>query len=112
MSGEMHSFKWGNHNNNILGTLSSVRSRDVFCDASICCDGKIYSVHKLVLAACSDYLGHLLEQVSGVGAGFAHPVIVLPEVRPQHLEALLDLCYLGEVHIEQEQVPGLIKATN
>ncbi|CAL4075392.1 unnamed protein product, partial [Meganyctiphanes norvegica] len=112
MNGEMHSFKWGNHNNNILGTLSSVRSRDIFCDASISCDGKLYSVHKLVLASCSDYLGRLLEQVSACGAGIAHPVIVLPGVRPLHLEALLDLCYLGEVQVEQEEVPGLIKAAN
>ncbi|CAL4068301.1 unnamed protein product [Meganyctiphanes norvegica] len=108
----MQSLKWINHKNSIVDILSNVRSRDAFCDASISCDGKFFSVHKLVMSACSDYLRGLFEQVSQYSSNTTHPVIILHDIRHKHLQHLLDLIYLGTVDVPQSEVPHLIKVAN
>ena len=69
------------------------------------CDGSFYPAHKLVLSTCSEYLEQIFEK-----AHCKHPFIVLIDVKPQELEALLTYMYEGSVNVTQEQLPSLIKA--
>ena len=39
-----------------------------------------------------------------------HPIIILKDVQMQHLKAILDFIYSGEVNIAQEELPAFLKA--
>ncbi|KAK3857236.1 hypothetical protein Pcinc_036500, partial [Petrolisthes cinctipes] len=74
-------------------------------DVTLACGSRFFSVHRLVLMACSDYFTEVFEHTT-----CQKPVIVLKDVRGHELEALLDYMYLGEVDVQQAHLPGLIKA--
>ena len=77
----------------------------MYTDATLACDGKLYSVHKLVLSTCSDYFSAMLDRTN-----CKNPVIVLKDIKCEDLEALLDYMYLGEVNVRQSDLATLIKA--
>lgn len=79
--------------------------QQLYTDATLACDGKLYSVHKLVLSTCSDYFSSMLDRTS-----CKNPVIVLKDIKSEDLEALLDYMYLGEVNVRQSDLSTLIKA--
>ena len=72
---------------------------------TLACDGKFYSVHKLVLSTCSDYFCAMFDKTA-----CKSPVIVLKDIKSEDLEALLDYMYLGEVNVRQSDLASLIKA--
>ena len=79
--------------------------QNLYTDVTLACDGKLYSVHKLVLSTCSDYFSSMLERTN-----CKNPVIVLKDIKSEDLEALLDYMYLGEVNVRQSDLATLIKA--
>lgn len=79
--------------------------QQLYTDATLACDGKFYSVHKLVLSTCSDYFSAMLDRTN-----CKNPVIVLKDIKCEDLEALLDYMYLGEVNVRQSDLATLIKA--
>ena len=80
-------------------------SQDKYTDATVACDGKFYKIHKLVLSTCSEYFEQMFEQTD-----CKHPIVVLKDIRYLDLEALLSYMYIGEVNVEQNHLPSLIKA--
>ncbi|CAL4092748.1 unnamed protein product, partial [Meganyctiphanes norvegica] len=104
-SGGLLSLKWNNHNTTFFHVLSTIRSKEAYCDATIACDGRFYPVHKLVMSTCSDYFEEMFERTN-----CKHPVIVLKDIRHEDLEALLNYMYVGEVNVLQNELAGLIKA--
>ncbi|CAL4084563.1 unnamed protein product, partial [Meganyctiphanes norvegica] len=109
MENGLLSLKWENHNKTFSNIVASLRYRDDYCDATISCDGKFYNVHKLVLSACSDYLKQMFERTNLLKSLLMHPVIILQDIRHEHLEALLDYIYVGEVNVLQADLAGLIR---
>ncbi|CAL4175813.1 unnamed protein product [Meganyctiphanes norvegica] len=105
----MLSLRWENHRIAFLEAFASLRKKDTYCDATIACDGKFFSVHKLVLSTCSDYLAHMFEKANKF-SNTTHPVIVLQNVKHKILECLLDYMYVGEVNVLQSELSTLIKA--
>ncbi|CAL4213833.1 unnamed protein product [Meganyctiphanes norvegica] len=106
----MLSLKWENHSWTFSQALLNIRNREVYCDATIACEGKFYKVHKLILSACSKYMEQLFDKANLCCPLLAHPVIFLQDIRHEHLEALLDYMYVGEVNVKQTDLPLLIKA--
>ncbi|CAL4092745.1 unnamed protein product, partial [Meganyctiphanes norvegica] len=104
-SGGLLSLKWNNHKTTFFHVLSTIRSKEAYCDATIACDGRFYPVHKLVMSTCSDYFEEMFERTN-----CKHPVIVLKDIRHEDLEALLNYMYVGEVNVLQNELAGLIKA--
>ncbi|XP_018012520.1 longitudinals lacking protein, isoforms A/B/D/L isoform X8 [Hyalella azteca] len=102
---ELLSLKWNNHRSTFLHILAVLRDKQLYTDATLACDGKLYSVHKLVLSTCSDYFSSMLDRTS-----CKSPVIVLKDIKSDDLEALLDYMYLGEVNVRQSDLSTLIKA--
>ncbi|KAF2368647.1 BTB/POZ domain [Trinorchestia longiramus] len=102
---ELLSLKWNNHRSTFLHILAVLRDKQLYTDATLACDGKLYSVHKLVLSTCSDYFSSMLDRTS-----CKNPVIVLKDIKSDDLEALLDYMYLGEVNVRQSDLSTLIKA--
>jgi len=105
MDGGLLSLKWNNHRSSFLHVLSTVRKKNKYADATVACDGNFYKVHKLVLSTCSEYFEQMFEQTD-----CKHPVIVLKDIRYFDFESLLSYMYIGEVNVEQENLPNLIKA--
>ncbi|KAG0711195.1 Longitudinals lacking protein, isoform G [Chionoecetes opilio] len=105
MASGLLSLKWNNHRSTFFHVLSTIRSKESYCDVTIACDGKFYPVHKLVLATCSDYFEQMFDRTN-----CKHPIIVLKDIRSQELEALLNYMYVGEVNVLQNELAGLIKA--
>ncbi len=60
--------------------------------------------HKMVLSACSPYFKSLLEENPA-----KHPIIILKDVPFQHLTAILEFMYAGEVNVAQDQLPAFLK---
>lgn len=106
----MLSLKWDNHSWTFSQALSNIRSREVYSDATIVCDGKFYKVHKLIMSTCSNYLEQIFDKINVGSSLVSHPVIVLQDIKHEHLEALLDYMYIGEVNVRQADLPLLIKA--
>ena len=79
--------------------------QESYCDVTLACDGRFYSLHKFVLSTCSDYFEEMFERTQ-----CKHPVIVLKDIKSDDLEALLNYMYVGEVNVVQEKLGGLIKA--
>lgn len=49
--------------------------------------------HRIILCACSGYFGHILRTINPA----QHPVLLLSDVRPNDLTALMDFIYFGQV---------------
>ena len=58
----------------------------------------------MILCACSPYFKNLLEQNPA-----KHPIIILKDVPFQHLTAILEFMYAGEVNVAQVDLIFLIK---
>ncbi|KAK4288720.1 hypothetical protein Pmani_038262 [Petrolisthes manimaculis] len=105
MGEDLLSLKWNNHRPAFFHLLKSLREKGCHTDVTLACGSRFFSVHRLVLMACSDYFTEVFEHTT-----CQKPVIVLKDVRGHELEALLDYMYLGEVDVQQAHLPGLIKA--
>lgn len=96
--------QWNAHYSALLHLLKNARREGWYCDATVLCNGKYYSVHKFVLAACSDYFEEMFDKING-----KHPMIVMTDMKTARLEALLSYMYEGEVDIMQEDLAGFME---
>ncbi|XP_042233471.1 GDNF-inducible zinc finger protein 1-like isoform X6 [Homarus americanus] len=104
MAEGMLSLSWNNHSVTFCHSLISLRAKERYTDVTLTCEGRFYSVHKLVLSTCSDYFENIFEHTP-----CKHPVIVLRDVKCDELEALLSYMYAGVVSVAQTDLPRLIK---
>jgi len=104
MGDGMLSLYWNNHKATFCHILSTLREKERYTDVTLACQGKFYQVHKLVLSACSEYFEGMFENTP-----CKHPVIVLKDIRPDDLEALLSYMYAGVVSVAQNDLARLIK---
>jgi len=70
-----------------------------FLDVTIHCQGKQLKAHKVILSACSNTFRTILRDTSS-----PNPVIVLLDVEPRDVSALLDFMYNGQVDIQQDDL--------
>ncbi|KAA0202880.1 hypothetical protein HAZT_HAZT007240 [Hyalella azteca] len=91
------SLKWNNHSSTFTGVLSHLRINNLYTDATLACEGKVFSVHKLVLSTCSEYFQKIFEETD-----CRRPVIVLKDIKHTELDALLNYMYLGEIILDEE----------
>ncbi|KAB7508103.1 Longitudinals lacking protein [Armadillidium nasatum] len=94
MNDEELALKWNNHQSTFLQIIKCLRHKNMFADATLACNGKFFSVHKLVLSACSDYFGDIFYEARG-----QNPVIILKDIDCKNLEYLLDYMYVGEINL-------------
>ncbi|MCL4120717.1 UNVERIFIED_CONTAM: hypothetical protein GTU68_020471, partial [Idotea baltica] len=90
------SLKWNNHNSTFIHSLSTLHKMEMYSDVTLACEGKYFSVHKLVLSICSEYFEEILSRTK-----CQHPVIVLKDIKHNDLEALLNYMYAGEANVAQ-----------
>ncbi|KAL7638272.1 UNVERIFIED_CONTAM: hypothetical protein RMT77_010836 [Armadillidium vulgare] len=97
--------KWNNHSSAFVHSLSSIQTKEKYCDATIICQGQYFSVHRVVLSTCSEYFEDMFERIQ-----CQHPYIVFKDIEPNEMELLLNYMYQGEVNVVQDSLPNLIKA--
>ncbi|XP_034933645.1 uncharacterized protein [Chelonus insularis] len=97
--------KWNSFLNNIVKSFENLWEEDSLVDVTLASDGKCLTAHKIILSASSPFFKKIFETNP-----CQHPVIILQDVHFSELEALLIFIYKGEVNIEQDQLPILLKA--
>ena len=98
--------RWKGFHGNIVDCLGGVRSEEEFVDVTLACEsGGRSQAHKLVLASCSPYFRRILKELSEE----KHPIIILNDVQPDILSALMTYMYKGEVYVAEERLPSFFK---
>ncbi|KAK4315610.1 hypothetical protein Pmani_013174 [Petrolisthes manimaculis] len=99
------SLRWNNHRSTFFHILSTLHRKEVYSDVTLACSGKFFPVHKLVLSVCSEYFEEMFKHTN-----CRHPIVVLKDILPDELEALLNYMYAGEANVAQSDLARLIKA--
>ncbi|KAI4472233.1 hypothetical protein M0802_017029 [Mischocyttarus mexicanus] len=97
--------KWNSFLNNIATSFESLWEEEGLVDVTLASDGQCLTAHKVILSASSPFFKKVFQ-----ANPCQHPVIILQDVRFCELEALLIFIYKGEVNIEQDNLPALLKA--
>ncbi|CAL4187164.1 unnamed protein product, partial [Meganyctiphanes norvegica] len=97
--------RWNNHTSNLLGTLGHILASEQHSDVTLCCQGSIWHLHKLVLCASSSHLEKLL---LGLPMGQT-PIIVLDGPQAEDVASLIHFIYHGEVNVDQENLASLLR---
>ena len=88
--------RWNDFQTNMVASFKHLRDEKSFTDVTIASDGQSCKAHKMILSACSPYFKSLLEENPA-----KHPIIILKDVPFQHLTAILEFMYAGEVNVAQ-----------
>ena len=78
----------------------------VLTDVTLACGGRVFETHKIMLCVCSAFF----RQVLTGRQSNKHPIVFLKDIRPKHLEQLLQYMYNGEINVLQvRQVSCAVK---
>lgn len=125
--------KWNSFLNNIATSFESLWEEEGLVDVTLASDGQCLTAHKVILSASSPFFKKVFqvkfpriwknERIFKIRRRIIkegiklfqtnpcqHPVIILQDVHFRELEALLIFIYKGEVNIEQQNLPALLKA--
>lgn len=97
--------------------LSSLFANGLFTDLVICCAGKMFKCHRVVLAAASLYVRDALsafynnEPESSSGCNHCNTVMILPkEIKVTDMEAILHFIYDGQVEVKVDHIDSFLKS--
>ncbi|KAB7500833.1 Protein tramtrack, beta isoform [Armadillidium nasatum] len=96
--------KWETQSSAFLENISKIHLQERFSDATIICQGRYFSVHRIVLSSCSLYFEEIFEKIKS-----QHPVVVFTDIEPFKMELLLNFMYQGEAEVEQENFLSFMK---
>ncbi|KAK2158059.1 hypothetical protein LSH36_178g05055 [Paralvinella palmiformis] len=95
------------HAKSILTTMNNLRKSNTLCDVILRVGDKDFPVHRIVLAACSDYFCAMFTH--GMSES-DKTVIDLHEISANVMEVLLDFVYTETVNVSVENVQELLPA--
>ena len=97
--------RWNDYEKKYAETFRTLREDDHFADVTLACEGHAVKAHRIILCACSGYFSHILRTIHPT----QHPVLLLSDVRPGDLTALMDFIYFGQVNITQDSLQSFLK---
>lgn len=100
--------RWNDYEKKYAETFRTLREDDHFADVTLACEGHAVKAHRIILCACSSYFSHILRTINPV----QHPVLLLQDVRPVDLTALMDFIYFGQVNITQDSLQTFLKVAD
>ncbi|CAL4126323.1 unnamed protein product [Meganyctiphanes norvegica] len=112
MTQQAVSFRWSDRGGSFVQSLTNLRKKEAYCDASIICEDHFHNVHQLVLSTSSDYLAHVFDKAASCQSGGKYPIIALPGISHKCLEAILNYIYTGETTVNVEDLSELRKAAS
>ena len=102
--------RWNDYEKKYAETFRTLREDEHFADVTLACEGHAVKAHRIILCACSGYFGHILRTINPAQVCvyiessipnhlslLQHPVLLLSDVRPTDLTALMDFIYFGQV---------------
>ena len=95
---------WPEFSSNILETLKDIRKCEELNDVTLVCDDGEINAHQLILYSGSTFFQSVLTKVK-----HQHPLIYIKGVKINHLEAIVDFIYNGEVNIAQDDLKDLLE---
>ena len=97
-SSEKFCLKWNDFQKNVSESFKEIR--EDFCDVTLVGEGNLrIEAHKVILAASSTKFWELLKQ-----SHHPHPLLYMRGIKDDHLTAVIDFMYHGEVNINQEDL--------
>lgn len=100
--------RWNDYEKKYAETFRTLREDEHFADVTLACEGHAVKAHRIILCACSGYFGHILRTINPA----QHPVLLLSDVRPTDLTALMDFIYFGQVNITQDSLQSFLKVAD
>ena len=102
-------------------SLSSLYANNLFTDMVICCSGKMFKCHRVVMAAASLYIRDALSafynnavdgNTGGAnGCNNCNTVMILPkEIKVTDMEAILHFIYDGHVEVKVDAIESFLKS--
>ncbi|RXG59524.1 Zinc finger and BTB domain-containing protein 48 [Armadillidium vulgare] len=64
-----------NHSTVFLNSISKIQIEEKYCDYTIVCQGKYFTVHRVILSTCSDYFEEMFQRIS-----CPHPYIIFKDI--------------------------------
>lgn len=114
--GDSFLLEWNNFSSAFLSSVGEFRDAELYSDVTLLAGEKTFHAHKIILSAGSLYFrrvfaASLFPSASGGGSRhhLLHPVVILKDVSPGDLEAVMQFLYLGRVHVEQDRLPSFLK---
>jgi len=96
--------RWNDYEKKYAETFRTLREDEHFADVTLAVEGHAVKAHRIILCACSGYFGHILRTINPA----QHPVLLLSDVRPTDLTALMDFIYFGQVNITQDSLQSFL----
>ena len=107
MSEKLH-LRWNEFQNSISETFGKLRADTDYSDVTLACgDGEHIEVHRLVLAASSNFFQKLFGTMK-----HPHPLVYLRGLKSEDLLAIIDFVYFGEAKICQENLENFLSIGN
>lgn len=95
--------------------LSSLYANGLFTDLVICCAGKMFKCHRVVMAAASVYMRDALsafynnEPESSSSCNNCNTVMILPkEIKVSDMEAILHFIYDGQIEVKVDCIDSFL----
>ena len=98
--------RWNKFEQNVVNTFQNLYYSNDFSDVTLACEDHQIQAHKTVIASCSPILHAILIQNPQ-----SHPLIYLDGVKQDHLKAILDFMYHGEVSVKPEELEDFLDIT-
>ena len=104
---ERFQLQWGEFQENSASVFQSLFLEEDFKDVTLVTeDEQQIEVHRFLLSASSGLFKRMLSR----NLGHPHPLIYLKGVSHQHLAAILEFLYLGQVQVQMQEIGGFLQA--
>ena len=97
--------RWNEFEKKYAESFRQLRDNEYFTDVTLTTEGHSVKAHRVILSACSTYFHAILKSMSP----WQHPVLMLQDVKPQDLNALMDFIYFGQVQMSQDSLTTFLK---
>lgn len=83
----------------------------LFTDLAICCAGKVFRCHRVVMAASSAYIKNALSAFNGSENNNCNTIMILPqEIKVADMEAILQFIYNGQVEVTRDSIESFLSS--
>ncbi|XP_043239190.1 broad-complex core protein isoforms 1/2/3/4/5-like isoform X2 [Amphibalanus amphitrite] len=97
--------RWNDFHSSFHLSLEALRGDESFTDVTLSCSGRLMRAHRVILSACSVHFKEILRAIPPQ----QHPVIVLPTVDYDVMQAILEFIYQGQVNVRQSQLGAFLQ---
>jgi hypothetical protein len=91
-------------------SFGSLFADGLFTDLAICCSGKVFRCHRVVMAASSQYMKNALSAFHNNGSnGNSNTVMIMPQdIKVNDMEAILHFIYNGQVEVTRDAIESFL----